>query len=138
LIIATLLPTILFASTVLLLVDNFTYTVLNFGIVSTTGIWRFVYAIGFLFIFDKIFKGLMVALGLRGRPAHPPVLSKPRVYTLGGLFTLSLALLLVRFDASSFTGEGVEKQGPEAQDFPNIILMGSDGLNGKYVVYGYE
>ena len=42
--IALLFPTLLFTSTVLLLVDNFTYTIFRFGIVSTTGAWRGIYA----------------------------------------------------------------------------------------------
>jgi len=48
-----LIPTLLFTSTVLLLVDNFTYTVFRFGIVSTTGVWRGIYA--FLLIILAIF-----------------------------------------------------------------------------------
>ncbi|MEJ2600805.1 MAG: hypothetical protein P8Z00_20910, partial [Anaerolineales bacterium] len=48
---AGLLPTIFLATTSLLLVDNFTYTVFKFGIATTHSIFRGLYALLFLAMF---------------------------------------------------------------------------------------
>ena len=42
---ALLVPSLMLTATLLLLVDNFTYTLFQFGIVSTVGVWRAAYAI---------------------------------------------------------------------------------------------
>ena len=42
---ALLVPSLILTATLLLLVDNFTYTLFQFGIVSTVGVWRAAYAI---------------------------------------------------------------------------------------------
>ena len=52
--IASFVPSIIFASLILLLFDNFTYTMFQFGIVSSYGILRTIYALGY-FIFFVLF-----------------------------------------------------------------------------------
>lgn len=49
LMVARLIPATILASLLLLLIDNFTYTVLNFGIISSEGIWRELMPSFFLF-----------------------------------------------------------------------------------------
>ena len=42
-----LVPAMMLAVTALIMFDNFTYTVFNFGIVSSAGVWRALYTLGF-------------------------------------------------------------------------------------------
>src|SRR5215211_3071691 len=48
---AAVIPALLFSLLALILLDNFTYTVLKFGVVTSQGIVRGVYAAGLLFVF---------------------------------------------------------------------------------------
>ena len=43
-----LVPALMLSVTALVMFDNFTYTVFNFGIVSTQGAWRALYVLGFV------------------------------------------------------------------------------------------
>src|SRR5687768_14212631 len=44
-------PALLLSITVLMMLDNFTYTVFKFGVISMEGLWRAVYAFGFVAFF---------------------------------------------------------------------------------------
>src|SRR5512143_3600052 len=45
---AAIVPAIVLALLALILLDNFTYTLFKVGIVTSTGVWRAAYAVGFL------------------------------------------------------------------------------------------
>lgn len=112
--------------TALILLDNFTYTVVKFGIVSTTGAWRIIYIIGLAAIFygmlgfvrrQKLWKG-----------ASFLTLSLLAVSTLGFLtIYLSRDSALDGYAPVTFTTR------------PNIIIIGGDGLSARYLsAYGYD
>src|SRR6266498_137559 len=46
-----IIPSLIFTLLFLILLDNFTYTVFKFGIVTSHGVWRGLYAVGFLVAF---------------------------------------------------------------------------------------
>jgi hypothetical protein len=66
LLVATLIPVALFSGLALLLVDNFTYTLIRFGVVSSAGLGRVAYAILFVIGYIKLYQLLLLTLGLRG------------------------------------------------------------------------
>jgi len=114
-----ILPAGVLSALALLLIDNFTYTLFNVGIVTTAGIWRGVYAAlflsGFLFIcrwlvnnvtqkFDAIYNWIS--------------------YTL-----LSFSIILVILDSTTVRAIGKTAQISELETLPNILLLGGDGIN---------
>ena len=137
--IALLIPTLLLTSTVLLLVDNFTYTVFRFGIVSTTGVWRGIYA--FLLIILAIFLYTHIA-------------------DLGNLFTIffsrqktrirvivpTMVILLAALGAIAPANISREKSAATQQrtaasrnQMPDILLITVDAVNAEYTsIYGGE
>jgi hypothetical protein len=138
-ILATFLPAAIFAGISLLLLDNFTYTLFRFGIVTTQGIWRLVYGGGFLVVLILFHRRILSALGLRSESSKPVSLSMFGVYSLSGLFTLSLVLVVIRLDFSSLISPQAMAVRSEGKQRPNIILMGGDGLDAAHLsAYGYE
>jgi len=138
LLLAVILPALMLASISLLLLDNFTYTIFRFGIVTSLGIWRLAYGGGFLVIFILYHRRLMGALGLRGERSKPASLPGSTVVVLLGLFAVSLVSLALQLDLSSSTGSTTTADAV-ADNRPNIILFGSDGLQAANLsAYGYE
>jgi arylsulfatase A-like enzyme len=118
----------------LLLVDNFTYTIIKFGIVDSRTLLRILYAI--------IFGGLFFYLLLRFSSIEiKPVKSEMKKATSILAFVLCLiSFLLIIFSIQPKNPEQnqIAKSG-DGLDSPNIILFGTDGLNAKNMsVYGYE
>jgi hypothetical protein len=139
LLVASLIPAVLFTCLALLLVDNFTYTLFRFGVVTSDRLGRLIYTIFFLIAFAKIHQRLLQSLGLRGTAAQPPRLSRRLAFALGGLLAISLALFLLRFDFASAASAQAQATSPESHSQPNIILLGSDGLSSAHLsAYGYE
>ncbi len=138
----TLVPSFILAAISLLLVDNFTYTIFKFGIVSSAGIWRYAYGLGFLILFIYINSRILKALGLR-RESKPPLrISRYALIVIAGLLTVSAGFALNRYSISSFENvQAVDLSdgGKHYDNLPNILLIGSDGLNASNLsVYGYE
>ncbi|MDR3573020.1 MAG: sulfatase-like hydrolase/transferase [Anaerolineaceae bacterium] len=121
---------IVMACLCLILIDNFTYTVFKFGIVDTTTILRGLYALGFI--------GLLVYLLRQMTAAAKPRLQRVNVSAALGLFILSGILAVLTFQprnsAAAQAGQNVH-----LNSRPNILLLGTDGLNAKSMsVYGYS
>ena len=138
----TLIPSFILAAIFLLLVDNFTYTIFRFGIVSSVGIWRYAYGLGFLILFVYINSRILKALSLRGKPKPPLRISRYLLVLIAGLLIVSAGFVLTRYSVSS--SENAQAVNPvegnnQATTRPNILLIGSDGLNASNLsVYGYE
>lgn len=124
-------PAVLILSiTVLILLDNFTYTLYKFGIVSTEGILRIVYALGFLVVFWQTFRYVKRTT----RTYHKSV----SFLTFGILVISMIGILADNFFSRSLAG-GSFIPSTTSVNRPNIIILGSDGLSAKYMsVYGYE
>jgi hypothetical protein len=104
----TIVPALLLSITALILLDNFTYTEFAFGIISTKGLLRGIYALGFL-----IFFWLMLLTTKRAVWAS----QKFAFYLTLSLLGVSMAAILATRLAS----------------YPNIIILGSDGLSARYL-----
>jgi arylsulfatase A-like enzyme len=133
------IPTLIFAALTLLLIDNFTYTVFKFGIVTSTGTWRGAYALLFIFLLIVIYIQVIKFLGLWSKDIPGEQLSKLPYYFLVGIFILSTALALITFDFGKFASSNATSESLTASRHPNIILLGGDGLSAEHLsVYGYE
>src|SRR5687768_16969027 len=110
---------LLLSITELIMLDNLTFTAFKFGVISLEGLWRAVYAFGFVAFFWGILHFLQ-------RTAHRN--KKPTFFLALGLLTVSMAgILAIRLSNGLSPGT-----------YPNIIILGSDGLSANYLsVYGY-
>lgn len=138
----TLMPSIILTATSLLLVDNFTYTIFRFGVVTTEGIWRFAYAICTFMLFTYIITRILKIMGLRGRAETSFTLPRFILIPIAGLLAISAILVLVNIDMNSSAMAQTVNLVEENNRFathPNILLIGSDGLDAENMsLYGYE
>jgi len=116
------------AVTMLILFDNFTYTVFKFGIINTAGVIRAFYALGFI-----------AAIFWMSRFAKQTNLKnwKYTSFLVLGLLTVSTIGILVNYISSNpNTSSDASSQ---KTDLPNIIILGGDGLSANYMsAYGYS
>lgn len=125
---------LLWACLGLILVDNFTYTVFGFGVVTSNTLGRIIYAVGFL--------GLFVYAIYELNKKHTKQFNRKREQKrlFGNL--ILIAIMLVSSVLSYNPLQGVlEETDSEisTSNLPNIILISNDGLNAESMsVYGYE
>jgi len=139
LLIAELAPTALLVTLIVLMVDNFTYVVFSFGILTATGLLRITYGvlIGTLFVslYWRRLKSSALDIGNKQFTRDFHWLSG----TTMGLIGFSLAAALLNFAPSSPTTATAGQPEASVLSRPNIILIGSDGLSAKNMsIYGYE
>jgi hypothetical protein len=138
----TLVPSIILTAISLLLLDNFTYTVFRFGVVTTDGIWRFMYAICILMLFIYINNRILKTMGLRVRVETPFTLPRVTIVPIAGLLAISAILVLFNLGMNSSAKAQTVNLVEENNRFathPNILLIGSDGLDAENMsLYRYE
>jgi hypothetical protein len=137
LILGSFIPVMVVTSLALLLIDNFTYTLFKFGIISTRGFLRFLYLIGFILMFIYFYDQIGKASAwLTPRLEH-------RSWSNGIVPALTIlvgACVLITYqpkipntDLSNSTGLS------SSNELPNIILITADGLDASHTsLYGYE
>ena len=115
--------------TALVMIDNFSYTVFKFGIVSIGGAWRLIYTVAFFLIFYWMFR----------------FVQRQKLWKGASLLTLSLLAISIIGIYSIYSSRAPYMSGfvPEAREasteYPNIIILGSDGLSASYLsAYGFE
>lgn len=126
----TCLPSAFMLSiTALVLIDNFTYTLFKFGIITTLGAWRIIYTVIFILILLYVFR-----FAQRANWA----LNKPASFLALGLLAVSLTGILTTFISSKSNRNSIESETSTANR-PNIIIIGGDGLSASYMsMYGYR
>ena len=130
-----LVPAVFLASAGLLLVDNFTYTLFQVGIVTAAGPLRAGYAL--LFLLLLVNAAARVVRAAEGRRQAAPRL-KLGAYACAAVLALSIpfggSLYLEREPGGALLPDTGR---PRAR--PNILLIGSDGLNASRLsAYGYR
>jgi hypothetical protein len=130
------IPAFISACTILIITDNFTYTVFRFGIVSTN--WtRVLYLAFFLLVFFFFW----YALGQTAAAISEFHLSaKRRKWIIPVLSQLSIACLLIGFSPNQAAHtDAIEFLSDPSAKKPNIILMTADGLDASHLsIYGYS
>jgi len=134
---ALLVPSLLLTATLLLLVDNFTYTLFQFGIVSAVGVWRAVYAALSLLALVYLLTRLADLANLLTCFLHR---SNPRVRVLLpiGIILLSMIGAILTANITHLQTE-TQKQRTSASrnQLPDILLITVDALNAEYTsIYG--
>ena len=126
-----IVPALMLSITALIMLDNFTYTIFKFGIVSTKGMWRAAYALGFIFFLWQAFR--YVGRTVRKR-------RKKYASFLGfGLLAVSMgAILAISLSRDADLGGFNTRYLKSSANRPNIIILSSDGLSASYLsTYGY-
>jgi len=136
-----LIPALSAAALSLLLIDNFTYTVFNFGVVTSQGAVRTGYAV--LAILLLVLWYRQVLINANSKPAADPAVHRPHSFrrwnAASGLAAVLIAASLVvgsiRFlTTADLVGEKSAASGRQ----PHIILLGGDGTDSKNMsLYGY-
>lgn len=132
------LPSIILASTILLLVDNLTYITMSVGIITSRGFVRILYALGFMavvvyLIFDLAKLHKVFIKTFDGR--------KPQKNKKCLIAILSLTIIIVVagfvFGLLQRTRESLGTS--TLSNKKNVILITADGLEARYMsVYGSE
>ena len=113
----------------LILLDNFTYTVFKFGIVTTLGAWRIIYIGIFILIFRWMYRFVQRTVQTLGKSAS---------YLTLGLFAVSIVGILSTYISGISMKNNVVSEGSSTER-PNIIIIGGDGLTANYIsMYGYH
>jgi arylsulfatase A-like enzyme len=131
-----LLPAGILAALTLLMVDNFTYTVFKFGIVSTAGVTRGLYAAGFIAVVVLWYRYILRKIADLSQGQSSRRLQK-RVACglLAGMVIFSSLVLFDPDQVDLTAGAGSQK----AQKLPNIIFITADGLDATHLsAYGYK
>lgn len=118
-----------------LLIDNFTYTVFDFGVRSTEGLWRLVYGI--------ILVGLVVLsfvlLGWIGKTLRRPPAYGVFCFVTPVLVILSIIAALVSRSPGDLLGLDGDARDTALKHRPSIFLISSDALNAEHMsIYGYH
>jgi len=130
-----MVPSFFLASSVFLLVDNFSYTVLHFGVVTSRGIIRFAYLLLFLLLLLRAFHwSRSAALRWDGLRRRHPIRLMP--WVLAAISVIAAGVQLGTTDFALATPD-LESIGGEPRR-PNIILLSTDGVEARLMsVYGY-
>jgi hypothetical protein len=121
------------------MIDNFIYTIFKFGISTSAGIGRGVYGLLFIFLFIYVYLRMLRFFGLERKTTSPGKLSNLLFYLVVGILIISTGLALTSLDFSKLTPAGAVTEAQQAARYPNIILLGSDGVNADNMsVYGYD
>jgi arylsulfatase A-like enzyme len=114
--------------TALILLDNFTYTVFKFGVISTEGLRRALYVLGFGIVFWRM-----------TRFARRTARRSRKIASILSLSLLAISLtgfLTIRLSGNAPLGN-IDFESSSSETQPNIIILGSDGLSANYLsAYG--
>jgi hypothetical protein len=134
-----LIPAMVLASTGLLLLDNFTYTLLGFGIVTSKGISRVIYAAAYLLIILAIWYDLIkLILNADGGVRIFMTSHAWAIYALLAAVVIPSVIIAITNVSKPQTGNLAGSATTSAYQ-PNIILITADGVNSTHMsLYGYE
>jgi hypothetical protein len=132
-----LIPAAFLAFTGLMLIDNFTYTVFQFGIVSTEGFLRGVYGLVFIALLVWFFRSVHQSVVGYSRKKRTSSSLRAQYYAGAGLLLLSVPFTIALFVSNNPSNPTLTNEAADIH--PNILLVGSDGLNAEHMsLYGYE
>ncbi|HEX5839941.1 MAG TPA: sulfatase-like hydrolase/transferase [Anaerolineales bacterium] len=133
-----LLPAILFAMLILIMVDNFTYTIFQWGVVATRGWQRGLYGLAFI--------AAVVLSYLRIHATLLRLSRRKRIWGLAPKWMLSVLAVVVLLSVAALAlpesrtaSAPPTAQAPAAEQLPHILWITADGVDATHMsVYGYE
>ncbi len=137
--VALLVPTLILTALLLLLVDNFTYTVFRFGIVSTKEAWRTVYAVILVLVALYLYTRL-ADLGNLLTNFFNRLNPRARLIVFAAILLLASLGVLLPANLSQVKNETLAQRTASSRNqLPDILLITVDGVNAEYTsVYGGE
>lgn len=127
-----LVPALILTTTLLLLVENFTKTVLDFNVGSLTSPLRYLYAVGFVAAALWIHRGLRRFAAARWSEVRNRGAASGLILLVG----FSVVAAWSRYQPEQNLGAVVRR---EQRDLANILILSSDGVRASHMsVYGYE
>jgi arylsulfatase A-like enzyme len=132
-----LIPGLLMASLMLLLIDNFTYTILQFGIITSAGITRGVYGVFFVFLVFISINEVSKLMDLFDKVQNKLYRKQKN------LFIILLLIILFIFGTTPIINNLLTKNSLVSNlpldKSPHIFLITADGINAENMsLYGYE
>jgi hypothetical protein len=132
------IPSIIVSALVLLMADNFTYTIFKFGIITSSGIVRGIYALLFVMLTAYVYLRMLKNFGDSESEKGQVRRTNRWFYACLALLAVTTVLALVNVDFNNLLSAGPTTYGRTASKLPNIILLGSDGVNADDLsAYGY-
>jgi hypothetical protein len=125
-------PAAVLAGCFLLLIDNFTYTIFRFGVLTTSGAVRFAYAL--------LIAGLWVWVLRKLARAAFPAAADRWLFRATALLAACSALTWIAQYAASASDIGAVRAGAvRAERRPDILMLASDGVEATHMsAFGYE
>ena len=117
-----LVPAVFLCSALILLIDNFTYTVMKFGLVTARNAFRYLYAAFFVGLFSWLFWVLARRIYEEGRGARWALLS------IGGLVGLSVLSLILALATRVSIHQPNATELSLAERPPDIFLISGDAF----------
>jgi hypothetical protein len=115
-----------------LLIDNFTYTIFEFGVLTTKGIERFAYLILIAVLWAW---SLWKLVHFR----FTPTAERRLVRATAALLLCSMFAWIGQYAASAREAGIVRTHDLSSERMPDILLLGSDGIEASHMsVYGFE
>jgi len=135
-ILLAIIPSITLGFSLLLVIDNFTYTLLKFGVVNTTGITQGMYLLAWCILLAFIFQRLRKAVDDQ---IQKPLTCQLQTFLLPVLtlfFAIAIPIAFLQFPKHVTDSNPLDA---DLNTTPNIILFTADGLNADHMsLYGYE
>lgn len=132
-----ILPAVIIAALILVVVDNFTYTVFKWGIVLTEGWNRILYGFGFIAVIVLSYRYVLNTLLRLSRHRMIWGIQSKRIFSfLLGVVLLSLTFLV--FPESTSVSPSPIDPTTIIRQTPHILLITADGVDASHTsLYGY-
>ena len=140
--ILSIMPPLICSIVLVILIENFTYTIFGISVEKFEWIGRIVYAILFIVIFANIYiryvrhiRGLHTKLRFRGPAGFAILLIAVSAVVLS---TAQIRFWYSEVESNSLSGE-YERNAARAGPLANILILSTDGLDASRMsIYGYE
>lgn len=133
-----LIPAVVIAITVLLLIDNFTYTTMGFGIVTSKGFIRVLYSLGFI-LFSVYLTFRLSRLHQSLTKALRSIKKKKRIILFITLVALIFTAVSIVLISAMKDKASLNVSDDTSLNKKNVVLITAEGLNAENMsIYGYE
>ncbi len=128
-------PVLVSAALGLMLLDNFTYTVFGFGVVSSTNPTRLFYVVFLCYLLYYFYREFLQFI----YPANPAKMPRQLFVIAVILLTTSATFLAIDHLQNISTSRASVSSNLSGVQKPNIIILGTDGLSAAHMsLYGYS
>jgi arylsulfatase A-like enzyme len=136
---ADLSPAALITALIVLVVENFTYVIFHFGILTSAGALRSIYGVLIGITFASVYGWRLSSWKLWDQQKSFTGKARWPSLVVLGVTGIALVIALLSYDARFQEAAAVNPSASTAPRRPNIVLIGSDGVNASHMsVYGYE